>query len=129
MSEYSTYYNGEYTQVYDFNKCIKALQCINKDNEERIRYLEEENKKLKEEYYKDEELQKMKAEVEKMQNDLWRGFPISEEEEKAIVSWTIKHSHNCSKHNYSYIFVNTPLGVSGTVRCSCGAKFEFQEIG
>lgn len=30
---------------------------------------------------------------------------------------------------YEYIFVPTGLGISGTVVCSCGAKFEFQKIG
>ena len=52
MSEYSTYYDGKWTQVYDLDKCIRAIQCRNADNEKRIKYLEEENHKLKEEYNK-----------------------------------------------------------------------------
>lgn len=34
--------------------------------EKRIKYLEEENKKLKDEHYKDSEMQRMKTELEKV---------------------------------------------------------------
>ena len=50
MSEYSTYYNGKWTQVYNLDDCIRAIQCRNPDNEDRIKRLTEENRKLKEEY-------------------------------------------------------------------------------
>ena len=144
MSEYGTCYNGEWIQVYDFDKCIRALQCRNERNENRIKYLEEENRKLKEEYNKDKEIQKMQKKLDEMQKNYWRGFPISKEEEKAIEKW--KKEHDAKKHGwktneqrmkaegvsggrYSYHFIPSSLGVSGTIRCHCGAKFEFQEIG
>lgn len=144
MSEYSTYYDGEWTQVYDLDKCIRAIQCRNTDNEKRIKYLEEENRKLKEEYNKDEEIQKIQERLDKMQKDYWRGFPITIEEEKAIEEWKKKHdeevhgwitseqrmkAEGCSGGRYSYKFVPTALGTSGVIRCHCGAEFEFQEIG
>ena len=143
MSEYSTYFNGEYTHVYDLEDCLKAIRCRNADNEKRIKYLEEENKKLKDEHYKDGEIQTMKSELDKMKKDYWRGFPISENEEKAIEKWKKEHDkkvHGFSKKlrmkaegvsggRYSYHFVPTALGTSGVIRCSCGAEFEFQEIG
>ena len=47
--------------------------------EKRIKYLEEENKKLKDEHYKDSEMQKMEAELKKAKEYLYRGFPISKE--------------------------------------------------
>ena len=37
--------------------------------EKRIKYLEEENKKLKDEHYKDSEMQRMKTELEKAIED------------------------------------------------------------
>lgn len=144
MSEYSRHYNGEWTQVYDLDKCIRAIQCRNEDNENRIKYLEEENKKLREEYNKDEEIQEMKSEVEKMRKDYWRGFPITEKEEAAIEAWKKKHdeevhgwttdtmrmkAEGVSGGRYSYHFIPTSLGVSGTIRCHCGVEFEFQKIG
>lgn len=141
--EYSKHYNGKWTQVYDLNDCIRAIQCRNADNEKRIKYLEEENKKLKEGHYKDDEMQEMKKTLDKMYNDYWRGFPISEEENKAIENWKKEHDekvHGYTKEmrmkaegvsggRYSYHFVPTALGTSGVIKCSCGAKFEFQEIG
>ena len=144
MSEYSTYYNGKWTLVYDLDKCIRAIQCRNADNEKRIKYLEEENRKLKEEYNKDEEIQKMQERLDKMQKDYWRGFPITEVEDNAIMKWCEKHdmeahgltnnklrmkAEGCSGGKYSYSFVPTALGTSGVIRCHCGAEFEFQEIG
>ena len=144
MSGYSTYYDGKWTQVYNLDYCIRAIQCRNADNERRIKYLEEENRKLKEEYSKDEEIQKMQERLDKMQKDYWRGFPITEAEEKTIEEWKKKHDEEvhgyttdkikmkakcCSGGRYSYHFVPTALGTSGVIRCHCGAEFEFQEIG
>ena len=144
MSEYSTYYNGEWTLVYDLDKCIRAIQCRNADNEKRIKYLEEENRKLKEEYNKDEEIQKIQERLDKMQKDYWRGFPITIEEEKAIEEWKKKHdeevhgwitseqrmkAEGCSGGRYMFKFIPTSIGISGVIKCHCGAEFEFQEIG
>lgn len=145
MGEYGAYdtESGEFTQVYELEKCLRAIRVRNRDNENRIKYLEEENKKLKENNYKDEELSKMKQQLDKMQKDYWRGFPISEDEEKSIEEWKKKHDeevHGYTKEmrmkaegvsggRYSYLFCPTALGTSGVIRCNCGAKFEFQEIG
>lgn len=144
MSEYSTYFNGEYTNVYDLDDCLRAIKCRNKNNEDTIEYLRKENKRLKEENYKDDELQKMKTQLEKMKADYWRGFPITENEKKAIEEWKKKHeeevhglttdkmrlrAQGISGGRYSYHFVPTTIGTSGVIRCSCGAEFEFREIG
>ena len=144
--QYSTYdtETGEYTYVYELEDCLKAIRVRNKHNEERIKYLEEENKKLKENNYKDEELQKMKSRLENMEKDYYRGFPISESEGKAIKEWQKKHdeevhglttnslkmkAEGISGGRYSYHFLSTAIGTSGVIKCNCGAKFEFQEIG
>lgn len=145
MSEYATYFNDEYTHVYDLDDCLRAIKCRNKNNEDTIEYLRKENKRLKEENYKDDELQKMKQQLEKMKADYWRGFPISEDEEKAIEEWKKKHAaekhglktdHDmlkaggCIGGTWKYEFLPTSIGVSGSVTCRiCGEKFEFQEIG
>lgn len=113
------------------------------DKERRIEYLEEENKKLKDEHYKDSEMQRMKTELKNAKEDLYRGFPISEEEEKRIKEWQDKHdaevhglktlkervhAGGCIGGRYSYEFVSTSIGVVGTVKCNCGAKFTFQDL-
>ena len=105
--------------------------------------LNEENCRLKNENYKNEELSGMRQQLEKMQKDYYRGFPISEEEQKSIREWMDKHDeevHNCRTlkdklrrggcvgGTYKYEFVPTSIGTVGTVKCSCGAEFTFQEI-
>ena len=142
--KYTTYYNGVYTEVHTLDDCIRAVLCRNKNNEDRIKYLEEENKQLKDEAWKDEELQKMKTKYEKMESDYWRGFPITEKEANTISEWKKKHEeevHGLTTDakrlkaagtiggRYSYHFYPTSIGISGVVRCRCGAEFEFQEIG
>lgn len=123
--------------------CIEIVQARYKDNENKIEYLEKENRRLKDENYKDKQLSDMQQRLDKMQNDYWRGFPISEQEEKSIEDWKRKHdkevhrytsemrmkAEGCCGGRYKYIFVPTSLGVSGKIVCHCGSEFEFQEIG
>lgn len=146
MSEYGTFdtETGEYIHVYDLDACLKAIHMRNKKNEDKIKLLEEENKKLKDKHYKNNEIQRIQHELNKMQKDYYRGFPISEKEEKNIKDWERKHdervhglitnklkmkAQGVSGGRYSYHFVPTALGTSGVVRCSCGAEYIFQEIG
>lgn len=141
---YSTHYNGEWTDVYPLENCVRAILCRNKNNEDRIKRLEEENKRLKDASWKDEELQKMKTKFESMEADYYRGFPISAKEDATIEKWMKKHDEEIhglttdtlrmkaggvSGGRYSYHFLPTSLGVSGVIHCSCGAEFEFQHLG
>lgn len=111
--------------------------------EKRIKYLEEENKKLKDEHYKDSEMQKMEAELKKAKEDLYRGFPISEKEQEKIREWELKHdaekhglktleqrlgAGGCIGGRLTYHFIPTSIGDIGEVECSCGEKFTFQDI-
>ena len=88
---------------------------------EKVNYLESEN-------YKDEELQKMKAQLEKIQEDYRRGFPITKEESDNINKW--KKNHDATEHGnvdgyhgaigggYTYEFIPTSIGSFGTCYCS-----------
>lgn len=111
--------------------------------EETIEYLRKENKKIKDEAYKDSELNSMKKELEKTKEDLYRGFPISEKEEKAIEEWQLKHeaeahgrktleqrlaAHGAIGGGYTYHFIPTSIGTIGTIKCSCGEEFTFQDL-
>ena len=86
----------------------------------------------------------MQEKLDCMQKDLWRGLPISEKEKEAIDAWKKKHeeevhglktaedrikAHGCCGGAYSYHFIETSIGVSGVIKCHCGAEFQFQEIG
>ena len=109
----------------------------------RIEYLEKQNQKLRDEKYKDNELLRMEAELKAMKEDYYRGFPISEEEQKSIREWMDKHDEEvhhartlgdklklggCCGGRYTYKFTPTSIGTIGTVKCGCGAEFIFQEI-
>jgi len=99
-------------------------------------YLRKEIEKVKSEKYADEELAKMKSEYEKMKEDYFRGFPISEEEHKKINEWI---DEQMKKHpgiggaiggRFTYEFLPTGIGTAGTIIDSfTGDKFNFQELG
>lgn len=105
--------------------------------------LDEENKRLKNEHYKDDELSEMKDKLDKMQRAYYRSFPISDEEKKKIEEWKDRHDeevHNahslidkvklggCCGGRYTYEFIPMGIGTIGTIKCSCGAEFTFQNM-
>lgn len=109
----------------------------------RIQYLTEQNKELYDEHYKDNELYRMKKSLEEMQKKYNRGFPISKQEEDKINKWIenheaeVHHCHSiddrlrrggCIGGTYTYEFIPTSIGTIGTIKCSCGAEFTFQEM-
>ena len=129
--------------MHDVTQTLDAIKREFDSQNARIIYLQNQNKKLKEEHYKDTELQKMKEELERVRADMYRGFPISAEEEKRIKEWQDKHdaevhglktlkervrAGGCIGGRYSYEFVRTSIGVIGIVKCNCGAKFTFQDL-
>ena len=109
-------------------------QLNNKDHT--IEALRKQNAYLNSEHYKDEELARMKKELDEAKADLNRGFGITEEEAKAIRDWEFIHSkavHDGSYGGaigglYEYVFTPTSIGVIGVVRCHCGAEFCFEDI-
>ena len=98
-------------QVYDHYRII----C------NRNGYLTKEIEKVKSEKYADEELSKLKSEYDKMKSDYYRGFPISEEEDKNIKEW-IKNQQEknpgiggATGGRFTYKFTPTGLGTVGTI--------------
>lgn len=117
----------------DINNAIKIIKDEFDRNKSIISDLREENARLKSASYKDEELQKMKTELEEMRNNYNRGFPISEEEHAQIKSWMNNHNKYHSDSGaigggYTYCFIPTSIGTIGTVKCACGAEFTFREL-
>lgn len=95
--------------------------------EETIAYLREELKKAKDEAYVSEEMTRIKEELDKTRKDLYRGFPISENESKHIRDWQCRHEtlyhknpkgyHGAIGGGYTYKFYPTSIGVIGTCYC------------
>ena len=113
-------------QVYDHYRSV----CNRND------YLKKEIEKVKSEKYADEELSRLKSEYDRMKSDYYRGFPISEEEDKNIKEW-IKNQQEknpgiggATGGRFTYRFTPTGLGTAGTIIDSfTGDEFTFQELG
>ena len=113
-------------QVYDHYRII----CNRND------YLKKEIEKVKSEKYADEELSRLKSEYDRMKSDYYRGFPISEEEDKNIKEW-IKNQQEknpgiggATGGRFTYKFTPTGLGTVGTIIDGfTGDEFTFQELG
>ena len=109
----------------------------------RIKYLEEENKKLKDDAFKDEELKMMQEKLKQTSDALMNSFQISKKEWDKIHEWKKQHeadvhglhtlkerisAHGAAGGGYSYEFHPTSIVTFGSVVCDrCGAKFQFQE--
>ena len=113
-------------QVYDHYRSV----CNRND------YLRKEIEKVKSEKYADEELSRLKSEYDKMKSDYYRGFPISEEEDKNIKDWIKKQQEKnpgiggTVGGRFTYKFTPTGLGTVGTIIDGfTGDEFTFQELG
>lgn len=127
---------GSILLIHDFKSVLQEVydyyRSVVKTNE----YLKKENERLKSETYKDEELSKMKSEYDKMKSDYYRGFPISEKEDKKINEWIKSQQEKvpgiggAAGGRFTYQFTPTGLGIAGTIIDGfTGDKFTFQELG
>lgn len=92
---------------------------------------------LRDEKWKDKELQHWKEVADNALDELHRGFGIDQEEADAIRAWKKEHEKNFHNGNsyrgaigggYTYEFVPTSIGTIGTIKCSCGEKYCFREL-
>lgn len=133
-SRYSTYVDGKFVEVPPMEQLCAALKEKFSQQERENERLREENKKLKEGIWEKEEVARLKQQHKEMQEDYFRGFPISKEEMEAINKW--KKQTYGEKRNYGpiggafiYKFLPTSIGVAGTILGPDGQKFEFQHLG
>lgn len=132
--QYSAHRDGHYVTVPPIDDLCYILKDKFMRQAERIEYLQEENKKLKDSAYAEKEMAKMKDQLDTLFADYNRGFPISEHERKKVNAWKEQHEkehpsgHGVSGGKYTYEFCPTGLGTIGYVKCSCGKKFCFQDL-
>ena len=83
---------------------------------------------------KDEEIQKLKEQVDNLQRQLYNDFTLSVDENIAVEAWEEEH---CKKYHrngdthcrLTYQFTPTALGVIGSVYCNnCGQEFTFRDV-
>jgi hypothetical protein len=111
---------------------IKNVEDGLKKRDEEITRLREENKRLRDEAYKDSELQMMKRKMQAMQEELNRGFPITEDENTKIREWIEKHLTKRHKlivnGRFKYEFQDFAEVSVGSVVCTeCGESFTFRQ--
>lgn len=111
---------------------VKNVEDGLKKRDEEITRLREENKRLRDEAYKDSELQMMKRKMQAMQEELNRGFPITEDEDTKIREWIEKHLTKRHKlivnGRFKYEFQDFAEVSVGSVVCTeCGESFTFRQ--
>lgn len=142
--EYVRWKNGKTQTVYKFEDCIRAIKICHEDNLEKIDKLREENRKLREEYDKDEEVRSLKEKLDIVCKDNLCAFPITEDEQQKINDWKSRHDREVHGLNnledklaaggaiggrYYYKFTPTSIGTVGEIVCDCcGKSFAFQEL-
>lgn len=111
-----------------FTEAIDIVQMLFETANEEIRNLKAELSALKEEKWKDEELQKMQNELKAARSDMSRGFPITKDELEQINKW--KKLHDTEIHNnpdgyhgtagggYTYEFYPTGIGTFASCYCN-----------
>lgn len=126
--------DGSICIMQNIKKVLQELYDHYRSVANRNEYLLEENKRLKSEAYKDEELSKMKDQYDKMNADYYRGFPISENENNKINEWIDKISKEYPGNEgaiggrFTYEFIPTGVGTYGKIIDSISGKsFSFQE--
>ena len=126
-----------YGSSLDADGAVEAVKYWLDHYKQSLKDAQEQVRKLREEYDKDEEVSKLKKHIESLEEESRNGFPITKEENEKIREWQQKHvkeKHEGNSYagaiggNYTYEFVPTSIGTIGTVKCSCGEEFCFQEI-
>lgn len=132
--------HGDFIKVPEIDKLCQTLKTKFLEQERQNEHLKLELKKITDEKWKDEELQKMKEEMDTVKANARRGFPISKKEYENAMNWI--NNHELVKHprpddapprggaiggSYTWKFTPTSIGTFGTVYCSCGDHYTFQE--
>lgn len=139
--EFTEFVNGKLLKVHDvraacdnFTQEIIANVSYVQGQNDRLR---EENKKLKDEHYKDIEIQRLVEENERLRERLSESFEIDEEGRANLYQW--QKDHLAKKHHgqryggaiggrFTYSFTPTSIGTIASIKCSCGAEYCFKEL-
>lgn len=128
------YINNKFQEVYDLDTLFSQIKDHITSIEEKNKQLEQENKRIKSEKYAESELASIKERLKEMEENYYRGFPISAEQDEAIAEWEKKHKKE--KHNktpsssaiggsFQFRFIPTSIGTIATCIClSCMRKAE-----
>lgn len=118
-------------QFESIENILRALQEQFSRQEKEIEQLRIENTKLKSGIWKEEEVARLKHEDNRMKEEYHRGFPISNEEKAMIDEFKSQHKgyYGAIGGGFTYQFIPTSIGISGTIIATNGDKLEFRELG
>lgn len=126
--------SGVFVSEKTIEDYLLNIKELSKSKDNQIQKLKAENAQLKDKNYKDNELDSMKkqvksarADIEAMRRDMYRGFPITEEEKEAIYNWSKEHDEKEHKNprdyhgtiggGFDYVFTPTSIGTVGVCVC------------
>ena len=142
--KYSISKDGKLVDIVDVDTICTSIKELVETADRRAQTAMKELARLREEKWKDEELQSMKEQLIAAKEEVYRGFPISEAEAASISEWKDRHyteQHNASDSMsrlrmqgvsgglFSYVFLPTSIGTSGICRCNACYRKAQREIG
>ena len=136
----------EIARSFFLDKDIKLVENKIEDLKQTLLYMTHNNDRLQrkfnelyDEKWADTTLQNMKKELEQVKQNMHRGFPINEADNKKINNWILKHDeevHNNPNHyhgvsggGYEYSFYPTGLGTIGYCICENCKRRAIKEKG
>lgn len=126
--------NGEIiTAPGDFQECLDGLALNYRLAIRQQEYYRNELERVRDEKWRDKELQKLACENDNLRNKLTHSFSISEQDNQLIQNWIMNHNTHplkggVSGGTFSYIFTPTSIGTFGTIRCNlCGKEYTFSD--
>lgn len=118
-------------EEYQTNECVENLQAVIdrlRGKDKQIEQLQEENNRLKDEHYKDEELKKLRERIDHLEGDCARGFPITEKEQEKIDKIRVEHKKTCPLCKFDFVFECYGIVNFGSLKCRiCGEEIKFAE--
>lgn len=118
-------------EEYKTDEYIKSLQSVVeglKTKDKTINSLQEENNRLRDEHYKDEELKKLQEKIDHLEGDCVRGFPITEKEQEKIDKIRVEHKKTCPLCKFDFVFECCGIVNFGSLKCRiCGEEIKFAE--
>lgn len=123
---------------------LERIEKVSEEKDELIEKLKLENERLKNDVYRDSVVKDLEKENKKLKQDLLRGFPITEEQQKEIREWQLKHEAEIHGRKtledrlraggaiggkYFYRHIPTSIGIVGEIVCDeCGQSFCFEDL-
>ena len=120
----------EFVEVHPLDESLSSIKERFNDLVESNQSLQEKLQEIKDEKWADKRLQEMNEKLEKMRREYYRGFPISDEEQKKIDEWLVNHRHygGAIGGSHTYEFNPTSIGTFGKIKCMCGEEFTFVDL-